>query len=107
VQIAEIQDAVQNGAWALSVHARERAGKRRIGDEELIHILANGEILEDYVDDPRGPSALVLGQTNNARALHAVCAFDPGGTLVVITVYEPEPPKWLDERTRNPGEENA
>jgi hypothetical protein len=27
---------------------------------------------------------------------------DPSGTLLVITVYEPEPPNWLDERTRNP-----
>ncbi|HEY8692656.1 MAG TPA: DUF4258 domain-containing protein, partial [Chloroflexota bacterium] len=82
--------------------ARERAGKRRIGDEELVGILADGEILEDYPEDPRGPSALVLGHASAKRPLHVVCAFDPSGTLLVITVYEPEPPNWLDERTRNP-----
>jgi len=72
-----------------------------------MEILANGEILEDYPDDPRGPSALVLGHSNVGRPLHAVCAFDPSGTLLVITVYEPERPRWRDERTRNPGEEDA
>jgi hypothetical protein len=24
----------------------------------------------------------------------------PSGTLLVITVYEPAPPKWVDARTR-------
>lgn len=81
-------------------HARERAGKRFIGDEELVCALATGEVLEDYPDDPRGPSALVLGYTVHREPLHAVCAFDPGGTLLIITVYKPEPPKWVDERTR-------
>jgi hypothetical protein len=100
VGIADIRSAVAGNRWALSSHARERAGKRRIGDQELVDILANGEVLEDYPEDPRGPSALVLGRTSDGRALHAVCAFDPGGTLLVITVYEPELPWWVDERTR-------
>jgi hypothetical protein len=28
-------------------HARERAGRRQIGDEALVYALAQGEILED------------------------------------------------------------
>ncbi|MGI9861522.1 DUF4258 domain-containing protein [Moorella naiadis] len=63
-------------------------------------VLAHGEILEDYPNDPRGPSALVLGYAENGRPLHAVCAFDPSGILLIITVYEPEPPKWENARTR-------
>lgn len=81
-------------------HARERAGKRRIGDEALVNALANGEILEDYADDPRGRSVLLLGYSEEARPLHAVCAFTPSGILLIIRVYEPELPEWLDERTR-------
>ena len=98
----QIRAAVASGSWALTRHARERAGKRYISDESLVHILAQGEILEDYPDDPRGPSSLVLGEDEGGRPIHAVCALDPSGALVVITVYEPQPPKWLDERTRNP-----
>ena len=39
----------------------------------------------------------------SAGAALLVCAFDPGGTLPVITVYEPELPWWLDERMRSAG----
>lgn len=84
----------------MTAHARARAGQRRIRDEELVCALANGEILENYPNDPRGPSALILGYTEDGRPLHAVCAFDPSGTLLIVTVYEPKPPKWVNEKTR-------
>ncbi|MDH7579120.1 MAG: DUF4258 domain-containing protein [Bacillota bacterium] len=105
VKIHDIWNAVAAGRWALTQHARKRAGQRCIGDEALMRVLANGEILEDYPEDPRGPSFLVLGYADDGRPIHAVCAFDPGGTLLVITVYEPVPPKWINERTRGPRKE--
>jgi Domain of unknown function (DUF4258) len=98
--IADVARAVASDRWALTAHAREQAGMRRIGDEELVQVLASGEILEDYSHDPRGPSSLALGHTHDGRSLHVVCAFDPDGTLLVITVYEPELPWWRNERTR-------
>ena len=104
VTIAAIHQAVAADRWALTRHARLRMGRRRIGDEQLVHALAAGELVEEYPADRRGPSALVLGHAADGRSLHAVCAFDPSGTLLVITAYVPEPPHWLDERTRGPGE---
>ncbi len=100
LDIDAVRAAVAADQWAMSHHARVRAGKRRIGDVELVQALGRGEVLEDYPDDPRGPSALILGHTAAGRPIHVVCALDPCGTLVVITVYEPEPPHWVDERTR-------
>lgn len=100
VTVAAIRAAVSSDRWALTQHAREQAGKRFIGDEALVGAVAAGEILEDYAADPRGPSALVLGYTDDGRPVHAVCAFDPGGTLLVITAYVPQTPRWQDERTR-------
>ncbi|MBM3942163.1 MAG: DUF4258 domain-containing protein [SAR202 cluster bacterium] len=81
-------------------HARERTGRRRIESTDVALALARGAILEDYSDAERGPSALVLGYTKESRPIHAVCAFDPSGTLLIITVYEPTPHRWVDERTR-------
>lgn len=101
VTIDACRRAVRAGQWALTGHARERAGKRCIQAEALVQALVQGEIIEDYPDDPRGPSALVLAHASDGRALHAVCAFDPSGTLLVITVYEPKAPKWINERTRS------
>ena len=82
--------AIRNKKVPLASPIRERAGQRRISDQSLVKALAEGEILESYPSDPRGPSALVLGYTNDGRAIHAVCAFDPAGILLVITAYLPE-----------------
>ena len=101
--IETVRAAVLAGQWAMTRHARERAGKRRIKDGVVALALARGEILEDYPSDPRGPSVLVLGYVGEGQPIHAVCAFDPSGTLLIITVYEPGLPRWLDERTRSYG----
>ena len=54
------------------------------------------EIIEQYPDDLRGPSCLVVGFSGN-RPVHAVCAVktDPK-ELLLITVYDPSkrPEKW-------------
>ena len=99
ITIEMIREAVLGGRWAMTRHAREQSGKRRIGDEAVVFGLASGEVLEEYLEDPRGPGALVLGHTDDEKAVHAVCAFDPSGTLLIVTVYDPRLPRWLDERT--------
>jgi len=89
-----IRDKILTGQWAMSNHARTRAGQRKVKDSELARALANGEIIEDYPEDKRGHSCLVLGYTRPGQPV------DPSGTLVIITAYFPEPPKWVDEKTR-------
>ena len=42
-------------------HARERAGRRYISTQALVRALVHGEILEEYTNDLRGPSALCWG----------------------------------------------
>jgi len=98
--VERIRTAIDNNQWAMSRHAREQAGKRCVEDIDLLSSLIKGEVIEDYPDDPRGASMLVLGYTDRGTAFHTVCSFDPSGTLVMITVYAPELPKWIDERTR-------
>ncbi len=97
-----VRAAVGAGHWRLSGHAHHNMLARHIVDTELLSALAGGELVEDYPTDPRGPSTLVLGHTVSDRALYAVVAFAPDGTLLVITTYEPMLLWWLDERTRGP-----
>ena len=104
MDIEFIREAVLTGNWFMSQHARVRAGKRMISDRDVIIALMSGEIIEDYPDDPRGASCLVLGYSSEKRPVHIVCAQDLSGSIVIITVYQPEPPKWIDKRTR--GEKN-
>ena len=96
----DIRRQLSAGEFEFSHHAFKRVVERSIGDVEIQQAGAGALIIEDYPDDPRGASMLVLGYTDGGAALHTVCSFDPSGTLVMITVYVPEPPKWIDERTR-------
>jgi hypothetical protein len=100
LDIKQIRDKILNGEWVLSQHARKRAGQRCVKNLEIVVAIANGEILENYPKDQKGHSCLVLGYTKEGKTLHAVCGFDPCGTLVIITVYFPELPKWKDPKTR-------
>lgn len=100
MDIQRIRNKIITGEWVLSRHARIRAGQRCIRDFDLVIALANGEIIEYYPEDQRGPSCLVLGYTKDDKPIHSVCAFDPSGTLVIVTVYFPEPPRWKDPKTR-------
>lgn len=69
---------------------------------DLEKAISNGEILENYPDDPRGPSCLLLGLSKK-RPIHIVCSYLPTDWIRIITVYIPKLPKWINERSRARG----
>ncbi len=88
-----------------SSHALEQMNlsERMITPRNVRDILENGEIIEEYTDDPRGPSCLVFGRTREGQALHVVCA-PKRDYLVVVTAYSPSLIEWeRDLRTRRRG----
>ena len=95
-----IQDSVRNGFYLYSIHAAERSTVRFISEAEVEEVLLSteSEVVEDYPNDPRGPSCLILGTTFYGRQLHVQCSYPPN--VAVITVYEPDPSEWLDGRVR-------
>ena len=99
MKIEDIVEKVRHEEFELSVHAHDERQAEAITVENIKEALLNGEILEQYPDDPRGESCLVLGHMEN-RPAHVVCGWKKNGWLFIITVYIPQPPKWIDERTR-------
>ncbi|OQX12636.1 MAG: hypothetical protein BWK76_17390 [Desulfobulbaceae bacterium A2] len=84
-----------------SRHAVDQSILRNISVDEFEEaLLRNIEIVEDYPDDKYGSSCLVLGYTGSGRALHALCSYPSRPILKIITLYEPDPGKWLDDRIR-------
>lgn len=62
-----------------------------------------GEIIEDYPDDKPYPSCLIYGNTFSQKPVHSVWAYNQENRwAVVITVYRPDPQRWIDWRTRRP-----
>jgi hypothetical protein len=73
---------------------------RMISTQEVRSVLLRGELIEDYPDDVRGHSCLMLGRGTEDRPVHVVCA-PKREYLAVITAYLPSPGHWAsDWRTR-------
>lgn len=105
MDISEIKEKDRNDNYEISFHGEKERYAEGITLNDIETAVDDGEILEDYPDDPRGASCLVLGYSEN-RPLHIVCGYTPAGNIRVITVYIPKPPKWVDERTRARGGES-
>ena len=66
---------------------------RMISATEVKQVVRNGEIIEDYPDDIRGHSCLMLGKGFQRRAIHIVCS-PKEEYLAVITAYLPSVQEW-------------
>ena len=66
---------------------------RMITRLEVMKVISEGEIIEDYPYDHRGHSCLILGKGENDRAIHFVCA-PKEDYLAIITAYLPESNEW-------------
>lgn len=89
-----MQEAIATGNYRISLHARVEAYAENINLAEIKQAIANGSILEDYLEDKRGHSCLVYGQTAEGRSIHIVVSVWQT-PVTIITVYEPKPPKWI------------
>ncbi|MBI4551633.1 MAG: DUF4258 domain-containing protein [Candidatus Latescibacteria bacterium] len=95
-----IQQSTASGFYEISLHADEERLDEGLTVDDLEEVVKSVELLEDYPDDPRGHSCLVLGYIDR-RPVHVVCGLTKQDKLILITVYRPTMPKWKDERTRN------
>jgi hypothetical protein len=68
---------------------------RMISTAEVRHAIETGEVVEDYPDDPRGHSCLILGYGADGRPIHVVCS-PRSDYLAIITAYIPSEEEWQD-----------
>lgn len=104
MDIIEIRGKIKLGEYEISFHAEKERYAEDITLNDIETAIFNGEILEDYPNDSRGPSCLILGYSQN-RTIHIVSGFTSLQWIRIITVYLPKQPKWIDERTRAKGGE--
>jgi hypothetical protein len=68
---------------------------RMISTGEVRKVIKKGELIENYPEDVRGHSCLILGYGNNHRPIHVVCS-PKEDYLAVITAYLPNTQEWED-----------
>lgn len=103
-QILALRWAFQEKHFILRFHGFVEMKLERFSVDDLSSVGGSSEILEEYPERPEGYSKLLLGFLED-RPLHIVINVqefhdDPSYPLAVVTVYQPEAPSWLDERTR-------
>ena len=69
------------------------APEELISPDEVRSTVLFGEIIEDYIEDARGHSCLMLGFGTDSRPIHVVCS-PKKDYLTIVTVYLPDSHRW-------------
>ena len=69
---------------------------RMISREEIRATVFGGEVIEDYPEDVRGHSCLLLGRGVEGRPIHVVCS-PKEDYLAIITAYLPDELEWSSD----------
>lgn len=88
-----IGECVREGRWIITLHAQQEMVADQITKKELeLTLLGDLILVEDYPEDKRGHSHLILGN-GFSTPIHTCCAVKRE-ELFIITVYRPDAARW-------------
>ncbi len=88
-----LQKLCKDNAILWTTHALRRLQERNIYREDIINVINNGIIIEQYPDSYPNPACLVLGVSLNNEYLHIVVGCD-GNYISIVTAYFPTTDKF-------------
>ena len=101
MHIENIISAIRSNRVRITDHADEEARADRLSYDEVFVSVFQGAIIEDYPDDWPYPSCLIYGNTFRGEPVHSVWAYNETNEwAVLVTVYRPDPDRWIDWRIR-------
>jgi hypothetical protein len=100
--INEIRQKPESDRFEFSRHTVDQSIRRHVSVQEMREAIANGEVIEEYPEDKYWPSYLILGTTSEGRPLHVQCSHPARPLVKMVTVYEPDPARWIGFRVRRP-----
>lgn len=101
MDLRDIRQSIEAGTLRITDHADEEMSADQFTLDAVVHATTTGEIIEEYPTDHPLPSCLVLGFTEEGAAVHTVWAYNEStGRAVLVTVYRPDPERWIDWRVR-------
>ena len=98
--VERIRRQAKTGNVRITRHALEEMVEESISFKEALEAIENAKVLENYPEHRRGACCLLMGKTAAERPLHIV-ATTMQPILVIITVYEPKPPRWVTPEVRS------
>src|SRR6185436_84261 len=98
IDVEQIIARVRANEYLYSLHADIERQADGLTFAQIEEALLHCTLLESYPDTGRGESCLVVGFAQETR-LHVACGWR-GQKLVLITVYIPRAPEFVDPWTR-------
>jgi len=99
--IENIKEAIRLKKIKVTDHAFEEMQNDRLKLEDVYISVLNGEIIEFYAKDRPYPSCLIFGKNFLGEPIHSVWAYyEKTGWSILITVYRPEPERWINSKIR-------
>lgn len=99
--LERLRELIKAGRYRVTLHAEQEREADQILTSEIEEAFTDPQcvILEDYPEDLRGHSALVLGFTKKREPLHGVWSIHEK-TAILVTIYRPDPRLWTNWRKR-------
>lgn len=97
-----IKRLAAGGTVRISDHGYDELTADGIFARDVLSSIAQGMVVEDYPEYPKGPCTLVLQHDSVGNPLHIVWGIPKGRTepAVLVTAYRPDPAVWQDGYTR-------
>ena len=100
-EVGQLIDAIHAKRFKITDHADEETRADSLTFDEVLFSVLQGEIIESYPSDKPYPSCLVFGTTFMGDPVHSVWAYNEESRwAVLVTVYRPDPGRWIDWKTR-------
>ena len=97
--VSRLRNQAAGDEIRITQHAQQEMVAEGILLAEILEAISSSELIEHYPEHRRGACCLILGYTRTRRPLHVVCTTE-APVLIIITVYEPKPPKWVTPTKR-------
>ncbi len=101
MNVREIYCAIKENNFEWRKHSLARLAERQISQDEILKVILDGEVIENYPQDKPFPSCLIFKMIG-IEPWHVVVSFDLKlKKAYIITVYQPNLDKFeSDFKTR-------
>lgn len=99
--LENIRSIVKANNYRIKIHAIRHMIEEGFSESNIMEVIENGKILENYSDEKR---CLIVGNfyftEKTTSSLHVVCDYTISNIIDIVTAYIPQKPWWISPNKR-------